>query len=967
MSASQAWSDGGARPEAPWRPQISIVVPAYNVAGTIEATLASVTEQTHPFWELIVVDDGSSDATAQKVVSWAQRDQRIHLEVVDHRGLSAARNRGISHSSSDWVMFLDADDTLDPLHLQIMAEATLAGSNADILYCGWRLIRKNGVVETVRPPLDLSDGFDVTARQCPFVIHAAPVRRTALVSAGGFDPNLYVAEDWDLWQRLARSGSRFEPVVGLSASYRLRDDSLSADLARLWRFGLAVIERGHSFDCRVTSPDPRYTSGPARPDRASAEANFSTWIASAAIRRQESFASYLVHLSAGAALDLDPRSLAGTIADGLARGDSAPTWPQLWPAVSTRILSLLNALEGRVIIPRFARRTLRHLELLMSADIPSDVTETLGGLHIRPVDISQPRGDIRLTPEVERVLLRVRAGDNTIGQICLMVEGHLQGDPVDTILRQDFGALSPPSAAEGIPSPSGAAPPLETLAFSSHVRTFIKHILRPLSKREPKLPGILESGNDSYGSKNYWERIFFKEDPWNYSNDYECLKYQQTLDALPNQKVPRALELACAEGHFTFDLAARVDRLIATDISPTALRRASERCAQVKNVRFQLLDIMKDQLPGGFDLIVCSEVLYYANDRECLSQIAERILASLNDGGRLVMAHANLLVDEPMSTGFRWPHAFGAKVIGESFADTPGFQLISERRSALYRIQSFQKRGVGEPICEPELLDIPHASRLPDHAIANIAWGSGSARCLVASAEVMPILTYHRIADDGPDSLRTYRVLPRDFESQLAWLRDNGFSAVTLAMLRQAAWEGGRLPDRPIMITFDDGYRDVLLNALPALQRYGFSGTVFVVTDAVGTVATWDEPHGQPARLLDWHEMRIMREAGISFAAHGAAHAPYTGFTLGELIADATRAAETLRRELGDPCDALAYAYGAYDESVSRILFDNNYRLGFTCDERHWRRADKVLQIPRIAVPGEQGLEAFAQRLRSTP
>jgi SAM-dependent methyltransferase len=108
-----------------------------------------------------------------------------------------------------------------------------------------------------------------------------------------------------------------------------------------------------------------------------------------------------------------------------------------------------------------------------------------------------------------------------------------------------------------------------------------------------------------------------KEDPWEYATSpYELTKYHQTLDLLPPVPVDKALECACAEGVFTFQLAVRVKHLVGADISPTALRRAQKRCRELHNVRFVQLDLTRDVLQGLFDLIVCSEVLYFMGGAE---------------------------------------------------------------------------------------------------------------------------------------------------------------------------------------------------------------------------------------------------------------------------------------------------------------------------------------------------------------
>ena len=162
------------------------------------------------------------------------------------------------------------------------------------------------------------------------------------------------------------------------------------------------------------------------------------------------------------------------------------------------------------------------------------------------------------------------------------------------------------------------------------------------------------------------------EDPWGYTNDFERMKYEQTLALLDGLHIGRALELACAEGHFTKMLSPRVAELLATDISEIALQRAAKSCADCSNVSYHRLDLVEDAITGPFDLIVCSEVLYYLEDLAILREVARKIAGALSDGGNLLMAHANLVVDEPDCPGRDWGHAFGAKTMEDTFRATDG-------------------------------------------------------------------------------------------------------------------------------------------------------------------------------------------------------------------------------------------------------------------------------------------------------
>jgi SAM-dependent methyltransferase len=222
-----------------------------------------------------------------------------------------------------------------------------------------------------------------------------------------------------------------------------------------------------------------------------------------------------------------------------------------------------------------------------------------------------------------------------------------------------------------------------------------------------------------------------KEDPWDYATSpYELTKYRQTLDLLPPIQFDNALECACAEGVFTSQLAARVKHLVGADISPTALRRANKRCSEQHNVRFVQLDLTRDALPGRFDLIVCSEVLYYMGGRRELERVACKLARSLVDGGYLLMAHLNLLKESPQESGFDWNVGYGAKTIGEVFQETYPLRLIREMKFPLYRLHLFQRQPVRAYFfgaASPEIVEIhTQPPELSPEVEAHVRWNVAS-------------------------------------------------------------------------------------------------------------------------------------------------------------------------------------------------------------------------------------------------
>ena len=264
---------------------VSVIIPAYNAAGTIAETLTSLRAQTYEGWEAIVVDDGSSDETAAIVQGIAQQDPRIRIVNQARMGVSAARNRGISLARFNWVLFLDADDWLLPLHLERMTRALIADPDLDAVHCGWARVAPDGTRVGEKYWPQSGDLFPVFARLCPFAIHACIVRRSLVEAVGGFDTSLRTCEDWDLWQRIARAGARFGAIREILALYRMRPGSASSDGARFLADGLRVITQGHSPDPRVSNPQPAHADGLPAEQLPSVRLHFASWPAGLVLGR----------------------------------------------------------------------------------------------------------------------------------------------------------------------------------------------------------------------------------------------------------------------------------------------------------------------------------------------------------------------------------------------------------------------------------------------------------------------------------------------------------------------------------------------------------------------------------------------------------------------------------------------------------------------------------------------------------
>lgn len=187
-------------------PVISVIMPCFNSSATIGRSIDSVLAQSFANWELVIVDDGSTDHS-RDVVS-AYHDPRIIAHAQTNRGVCAARNAGLKLARGELIAFLDADDTWDRECLEKLYQA-LSASAAKLVYCGWQNIGlPGGQGEPYIPPdYETPDKMALLFESCRWPIHACLTYRTAIIEAGMFNEALQTAEDYLLWLNIAMHNS----------------------------------------------------------------------------------------------------------------------------------------------------------------------------------------------------------------------------------------------------------------------------------------------------------------------------------------------------------------------------------------------------------------------------------------------------------------------------------------------------------------------------------------------------------------------------------------------------------------------------------------------------------------------------------------------------------------------------------------------------------------------------------------
>jgi peptidoglycan/xylan/chitin deacetylase (PgdA/CDA1 family) len=200
-------------------------------------------------------------------------------------------------------------------------------------------------------------------------------------------------------------------------------------------------------------------------------------------------------------------------------------------------------------------------------------------------------------------------------------------------------------------------------------------------------------------------------------------------------------------------------------------------------------------------------------------------------------------------------------------------------------------------------------------------------------AEPIPILLYHSIANAGSSVHRRWTVTRDRFARQMRCLAEHGFRPITVSALAEAVSRRDTLPCRAIVLTFDDGYRDFLTEALPVLQLHGFPATLFVVTRYVGGTSGWLKDAAERDRpMLSWPEIRSLAESGVECGAHTHSHPQLDIISAADAYEEIYSSRCALEDRLGQAVLSFAYPHGYASRKTRRLVrmagFDSACRVG---------------------------------------
>ncbi len=223
----------------------------------------------------------------------------------------------------------------------------------------------------------------------------------------------------------------------------------------------------------------------------------------------------------------------------------------------------------------------------------------------------------------------------------------------------------------------------------------------------------------------------------------------------------------------------------------------------------------------------------------------------------------------------------------------------------------------------------------------------------------VPVLMYHYISVPPPDA-DTYRldlsVTPDQFAAQLVWLRDNGYTAITLDDLYAALMHGARLPFRPVVLTFDDGYADAYDHAFRLLRKFNMVGTFFVITDTLDA---------RQSGYLTWDQAREMAAAGMSIQSHTRSHPNLAeGCDYDCLVWQILGSVEAIEAQIGQRPRFFCYPGGQYNDAALTVLKQVGIVGAVTTQSGTLHTSDRPLELKRVRMRGTTTISDLAWMVR---
>lgn len=217
-----------------------------------------------------------------------------------------------------------------------------------------------------------------------------------------------------------------------------------------------------------------------------------------------------------------------------------------------------------------------------------------------------------------------------------------------------------------------------------------------------------------------------------------------------------------------------------------------------------------------------------------------------------------------------------------------------------------------------------------------------------------PILMYHSISDNPRRAFRRFTISPAVFAEQMAYLYENGYRPLTISDLVDAAQAGTALPEKPVLLTFDDGFADFFTECLPILLRYQFTATLYLVTAYMGQTSRWLERENEADRpMLTWEQIRHIAASGIECGSHTHTHPRLDELSAGQVRDEITASKELLDSYLPSPVRSICYPYGCYSDAVQQTVRQAGYTSACAVKYDLSSLQDDIFALSRLSIRPE--------------
>ena len=229
----------------------------------------------------------------------------------------------------------------------------------------------------------------------------------------------------------------------------------------------------------------------------------------------------------------------------------------------------------------------------------------------------------------------------------------------------------------------------------------------------------------------------------------------------------------------------------------------------------------------------------------------------------------------------------------------------------------------------------------------------------------IPILSYHSVSGDAAPAYKSFAIAPAAFAAHMAYLRDHGFTPITVSQLAESMMgHVSRLPDRPVVLTFDDGLADFYAGAFPILKSQDFVATLYITTAFIGGTSQWLRREGEGDRpMLTWDQVVEIDANGIECGAHSHTHPQLDTLSSRLARGEITHCKDVLEAHLGHAVSTFAYPHGYHGAAIRQMVQQAGYSSACAVKEAMSSTGDDRFALARMTVKATTDVEALSRLL----